>query len=166
VYGPLQKVPHIDGKFLSTSYSITIVNNGYGNGCDSEDDVHWTNEVKDIESETREGSLSVLELDVSAIVQRLNAASVCLSKIQRDCEAALFHLEKAQKMIRDVRDISPSLANSSDALMKHVTFLVDSRKDVFMRLQNLQRRSQTRLTLVRSYLNCLNINLEHNAKYA
>ena len=111
--------------------------------------VYWTGEVKDIESETREGSLSVLELDVSTIVQRLNATSVVLSKIERNCESALFHLEKAQKMIRDVRGISPSSASSSDTLMKRVTFLMDSKKDIFTRLQNLRRRSQTRLTLVR-----------------
>jgi hypothetical protein len=115
------------------------------------DDMQWAGEITDIESKTQREGLEALELDLPAVVQRLNEASVFLSKIERECDAVLFHLEKAQKMIKDVTNLSSAMATPGEVLMRHTTFLVDSRKNLFMRLQNLQRRSQTRLTLVRFY---------------
>jgi hypothetical protein len=112
------------------------------------DDEEWTSEISDIEDETSEEELDVLELNLSAIMQRLNAGSVFLSKIERECETVLLHLEKAQKMILDVLDLSSIMQRPGNVLMKHVTHLVDSRKNLSFRLQNLQQRSQTRLAFV------------------
>ena len=112
------------------------------------DDEGWTSEISDIESETSGEEPDVLELNLSAIVQRLNAGSVFLSKIERECETVLLHLEKAQKMILDVLELSFIMQRPGNVLMKHVTHLVDSRKNLSFRLQNLQQRSQTRLALV------------------
>jgi hypothetical protein len=117
------------------------------------DDEGWTAEIKKIENETRQEpnaakTVDPLGLDLPSIVQRLNACSVFLSLIERESEAVLLHLDQARKLISDLQSISPSLRQSSNMLIRHIDFLINSRKSLFLRLQNLQRRSQTQLAFV------------------
>lgn len=114
------------------------------------DDTVYHKEISDIEDDTGGvgPALDVFALDLPKIVSRLNQASVFLSKIERECETTLLHLEKARAMIMTVRDLCPALEKQSQRLIRHADHLIQSRKNVFFRLQNLQRRSQTRLSLV------------------
>jgi hypothetical protein len=114
------------------------------------DDEVRTEQIDEIESETTQRiEHDGLEVDLHLTVQKLLSCSVFVSKIERECETVLLHLEKAQKMIIDVEATSPVLTRSSNALLRHTAFLVDSRKAVLLRLQNLQQRCQIRLALVR-----------------
>jgi hypothetical protein len=57
-----------------------------------------------------------------------------------------------------LQSISAALRHPTKGLVSHMDFLVNSRKNLFYRLQNLQRRSQTQLAFV-----CVQNNiLEHN----
>lgn len=117
------------------------------------DDERWTGEINDIESETRQRPYAVenvdpVDLDLGSIVQRLNGCSVFLSLIERESEAVLLHLDQARTAISELQSTSPRLGESTRILTRHVEFLIHSRKTLFMRLQNLQRRSQTQLAFV------------------
>jgi hypothetical protein len=117
------------------------------------DDEHWTTEIKKVERETRQEPdaakvVGSLDLDLPSIVQRMNAASVFLSLIERESEAVLLHLDQARRMVSDLQSTSPRLRQSSIMLIRHIEFLVNSRKNLLFRLQNLQRRSQTQLAFV------------------
>ncbi|KAH6691097.1 hypothetical protein BKA61DRAFT_285199 [Leptodontidium sp. MPI-SDFR-AT-0119] len=113
------------------------------------DDERWTAEIRNVESETgqepdcRAKTLDPFDLDLPGIVQRLNGCSVFLSLIERESEVVLLHLDQALNMISDLQSMSPNLRKSSNQLTGHVNFLISSRKNLFLRLQNLQRRSQT-----------------------
>jgi uncharacterized protein YfcZ (UPF0381/DUF406 family) len=124
------------------------------------DDFTFHCEILDIEAKTGGGGeADILAFDLHSIVQSLNASSVFLSKIERDCESALLHLEKAKKMISETAEMCSLITKQSETLHRHVEFLIDSRKDIFYRLQNLQRRSQTRLALVSRYYQAHNFKL-------
>jgi hypothetical protein len=112
------------------------------------DDSILHSDVLNIETKTSGGIVDILELDLPSMVENLNATSVFISKIERDCESALLHLEKAKTMISEITVLCSLITKPSNTLRRHVDFLIDSRKDVFCRLQNLQRRTQTRLALV------------------
>jgi hypothetical protein len=117
------------------------------------DDEHWTTEIKKVEQETRQEPnaakpIGSLDLDLPSIVQRMNAASVFLSLIERESEAVLLHLDEARRMVSELLSTSPRLEQSSIMLIRHIEFLVNSRKNLLYRLQNLQRRSQTQLAFV------------------
>lgn len=117
------------------------------------DDERWTTDINKVEQETRQTpnaskTVDPLDLDLPSIVQRLNGASVFLSLIERESEAVLLHLDQARKMISDLHSTSPNLRQASKILMRHIEFLVNSRKNLLFRLQNLQRRSQTQLAFV------------------
>jgi hypothetical protein len=117
------------------------------------DDERWTTDISKVEQETRQKpnaskTIDPLPLNLPSIVQRLNAASVFLSLIERESEAVLLHLDQARKMTSDLQSTSPNLRQASKILMRHIEFLVNSRKNLLFRLQNLQRRSQTQLTFV------------------
>jgi hypothetical protein len=118
------------------------------------DDERWTTEINNVESETGQEpdrttkTLDPFGLDLPGIVQRLNGCSVFLSLIERESEVVLLHLDQALNMISDLQSMSPNLRQSSNQLTRHVDFLISSRKNLFLRLQNLQRRSQTQLAFV------------------
>jgi hypothetical protein len=118
------------------------------------DDEAWTSEINDIEEETRQKPNSVPktlnphELDLSSIIQRMNGCSVFLSLIERESEAVLLHLEQARRMILELQSMSAALRQPTKGLLSHIDFLVNSRKNLFIRPQNLQRRSQTQLAFV------------------
>jgi hypothetical protein len=117
------------------------------------DDEHWTTEIKKVERETRQEPgttkpVGSLDIDLPSIVQRMNGASVFLSLIERESEAVLLHLNQARRMVSDLQSTSPRLRQSSIMLIRHIEFLVNSRKNLLFRLQNLQRRSQTQLAFV------------------
>jgi hypothetical protein len=120
------------------------------------DDERWTSEINSIENETTqrpdiEKTADPPSLDLSSILQRLNGCSVFLSLIERESEVVLLHLDQARGMISDLQSTSPRLGESSRTLTRHIDFLINSRKSLFPRLQNLQRRSQTQLAFVCSY---------------
>lgn len=118
------------------------------------DDEAWTSEIKDIEEETRQRpnpvtkSLNPHELDLFSIIQRLNGCSVFLSLIERESAAVLLHLEQARRMIFELQAMSAALRQPTKGLISQIDFLVNSRGNLFIRLQNLQRRSQTQLVFV------------------
>jgi len=118
------------------------------------DDESWTSEINDIEEETRQKPniaakpLDPHGLDLPSIIQRLNGCSIFLSLIERESEAVLLHLEQARSMISDFQSTTPRLKQSSKGLARHVDFLVNSRKNLLVRLQNVQRRSQIQLAFV------------------
>ena len=118
-----------------------------------EDDKRWTTDINKVEQETRQTPnvskpVDPLDLDLPSIVQQMNGASVFLSLIERESEAVLLHLDQARKMISDLHSTSPRLRQASKILMRQIEFLVNSRKNLLFRLQNLQRRSQTQLAFV------------------
>ena len=117
------------------------------------DDVYWTGRIKDIERNTGQrprdtSTVGPLDLDLASIVQQLNGASVFLSVIERESETVLLHLSQAKKVISDLQSKYPSLEEASCYLMPQLDFLINSRKNLFLRLQNLQRRCQTQLAFV------------------
>jgi hypothetical protein len=117
------------------------------------DDESWTSEINQVENETRQRpydtkTVEPLDLDLPSIVQRLNGCSIFLSLIERESEAVLLHLDQARRVISDLQSTSPRLEKPTRALIRHVDFLINSRKNLFLRLQNLQRRSQTQLAFV------------------
>jgi hypothetical protein len=118
------------------------------------DDDAWTSEINDIEEETRQKPNIVMNplnphgLDLSSIIQRLNGCSVFLSLTERESEAVLLHLEQARRMILELQSMSAALRQPTKGLVSHIDFLVNSRKNLFIRLQILQRRSQTQLAFV------------------
>jgi hypothetical protein len=117
------------------------------------DDEGWTSEINEIENETKQRpydtkTVEPLDLDLSSIVRRLNWCSIFLSLIERESEAVLVHLDQARRVISDLQSTSPRLEGPTRALIRHVDFLINSRKNLFLRLQNLQRRSQTQLAFV------------------
>lgn len=117
------------------------------------DDEDWTNVVLDIEEKTRQRpreseQLDPRSLDLPLIVQKLNGCSVFLSLIERESEAVLLHLELARKITLSLQAAPPGHEELTRKLIMHIDFLVESRKNVLLRLQNLQRRSQTQLAFV------------------
>jgi len=136
------------------------------------DDERWTSEINRVENETRQRpddteTVDPLDLDLPSIVQRLNGCSVFLSLIERESEAVLLHLDQARRVIldlqSDLQSTSPKLGEAARTLIRHVDFLIDSRKSLFLRLQNLQRRSQTQLAFV---CTCLKDFLPRGTNYA
>ena len=123
------------------------------------DDQGWTQVVQEVEHETgqRPGDFRVvdpLEINLPSIVQRLNGCSCFLSLIERESEAVLLHLTQTRQAILDLQDNGQHFGGVTSTLVRHVDFLTESRKNLFMRLQNLQRRSQMQLRFVRP---CLSI---------
>jgi hypothetical protein len=115
------------------------------------DDENWTNELRQIENETTQEPsncrrVDPFELDLPSIVQRLNGCSVFLSLIERESETVLIHLDHARRVISELQ--CTHLKGPSRLLERHVEFLIESRKNVLLRLQNIQRRSQTQLQFV------------------
>ena len=116
------------------------------------EDGRWTREINEIEKETRQRpydseAVDPLNLNLSSIMQRLNGCSVFLSLIEQESEVMLLHLNQVHEIL-DVQLTSLILGNPSRTLTKHVEFLINSRKNLLLRLQNLQRRSQTQLAFV------------------
>ena len=89
-----------------------------------------------------------LNLDLSSIMQRLNGCSVFLSLIERESETVLLYLNQVHDIL-DVQLMSLILGNPCRTLTKYVEFLIISRKNLLLRLQNPQRQSQTQLAFVR-----------------
>jgi hypothetical protein len=120
------------------------------------DDEQWTGEINSVEDETKqrpnvEETVDPLDLDLSSILQRLNGCSVFLSLIERESELVLHQLHQARGMVSDPQSPLSRLVESNCRLARHIDFLIISRKSLFLRLQNLQRRSQTQLAFVCSY---------------
>ena len=116
------------------------------------DDERWTREINEIGNETRQRPcdsevVDPLNLDLSSIMQRLNGCSVFLSLIERESETVLLYLNQVHDIL-DVQLMSLILSNPSRTLTKHVEFLINPRKTLLLRLQNLQQRSQTQLAFV------------------
>jgi hypothetical protein len=117
------------------------------------DDEYWTGLMQEVESETRQRAkdseiVDPFDLDLPSIVQRLNGCSYFLSLIERESEAVLLHLRQTRDAISDLQIKSPSFETETRTLTRHVDFLIESRKNLFLRLQNLQRRSQIQLAFV------------------
>jgi hypothetical protein len=115
------------------------------------DDEVWTGVVREIENETRQeprGGQRVdpFDLDLPSIVQRLNGCSVFLSLIERESEAVLIHLDHARRIISELQ--CACLDRSTRLLDRHIDFLIESRRNLLLRLQNAQRRSQIQLQFV------------------
>jgi hypothetical protein len=94
------------------------------------DDEHWTTEIKKVERETRQEPnatkpVGSLDLDLPSIVQRMNAASVFLSLIERESEAVLLHLDQARRMVSQLQSTLPRFKQSSLMLIGHIEFLVN-----------------------------------------
>jgi hypothetical protein len=120
------------------------------------DDENWTGEISGVENDIRQRpcdaeTIDPLNLDLPSIVQQLNGCSVFLSLIERESEAVLLHLDQARRAILDVQSMSLGLGESTGTMIRHVDFLINSRKNLMLRLQNLQRRSQTQLAFVCFY---------------
>lgn len=118
------------------------------------DEEGWVSELKQIESETKQSSVHTeafdpVDLDLTSIVQKLNGCIGFVTKIERESEAVLLHLHQAHEAISDLQTVSPRLEEVSRVLMKYVDFQIESRKNLFLRLQNLRRRSQLQLDFVR-----------------
>jgi hypothetical protein len=118
------------------------------------DDEYWTSLMQEVESETRQRArdseiVDPFDLDLPSIVQRLNGCSYFLSLIERESEAVLLHLRQTRDAISDLHIKSPNFETETRTLTRHVDFLIESRKNLSLRLQNLQRRSQTQLAFVR-----------------
>ncbi|KAI9869101.1 MAG: hypothetical protein M1813_002925 [Trichoglossum hirsutum] len=137
------------------------------------DDEDWTLEINKIENETRQAprvaqAVDPLDLDLPSIVQRLNGCSVFLSLIERESEAVLLHLDQARGMILSLESDLPGHKKSTDMLIRYIDFMINSRKNLFLRLQNLQRRSQTQLAFTYNFLaqrdNKLNIEVARDSK--
>ena len=115
------------------------------------DDENWTSVLSEIERETRQGPrggrrADPFDLDLPSIVQRLNGCSVFLSLIERESETVLIHLDHARRAISELQ--CACLDKSNRLLERHIKFLTESRKNLLLRLQNVQRRSQTQLQFV------------------
>jgi hypothetical protein len=118
------------------------------------DDEEHTETIQDIENQTKRGlpetnPVAVQSLYLPSIVQRLNRASIFLSLIENESEMVLLQLAQMRKALLDLQSKHSSLTEPSRSLMQQVDFLVVSRKSLFLRLQNLQRRCQTQLAFVR-----------------
>jgi len=119
------------------------------------DEEEYTRDINSIEEETKQAPgtsatpVNSLDLDLPLTVQRLNGCSIFLSLIERESAAVLLHLETLRSMTSELHSSNPKLATSGKRLLMHVDFLTNSRKNLFLRLQNLQRRSQTQLDFVK-----------------
>ena len=121
------------------------------------DDQEWTSIMFQIEIKTQQRpsyteTVDPLDLDLASIVQQLNGCSSFVTLIGRETEAVLIHLRQVREAISDLQIRSPGLEVVSRTLIKHVDFLTESRKNLLLRLQNLQRRSQIQLAFVCSRL--------------
>jgi len=121
------------------------------------DDEEWTETIRDIENQTKQrpretDTVDVQSLDLPSIVQRLNGASIFLSLIEKESEIVLLQLAQVRQALSDFEVKHLGVAEPSRSLMHQVDFLVVSRKSLFVRLQNLQRRCQTQLAFVYGFL--------------
>ncbi|PMD16206.1 hypothetical protein NA56DRAFT_753304 [Hyaloscypha hepaticicola] len=155
-------IPHLK-RFLNKTMPqymhpilLPVINMDLETALTLNDDEAWTSEINDIEEETRQKPnyvpkpLNPHELDLFSIIQRLNGCSVFLFLIERESEAVLLHLEQARRVILELQSMSAALRHATNGLISHIDFLVNSRKNLFIRLQNLQRRSQTPLAFAYS----------------
>lgn len=94
--------------------------------------------------------MNPLELDVLSLVRRLNGCIVFLSLIERESEVVLLHLDVARRMMKDLGARSPRLEQAGKGLVRHMDFLVESRKNLVLRLRNLERRGRIQLQFVGS----------------
>lgn len=115
------------------------------------DGEEWTTVIDRIEKETRQEpmerrNVDPFELDLPSLVQQLNGCSVFLSLIERESETVLIHLGYARRVISELQ--FTCLDEPNRLLKRHVEFLIESRRNALLRLQNIQRRSQTQLQFV------------------
>ena len=117
------------------------------------DDEGWTSDLVDVERETGQRAgfdeiVDLAKLDLPSIVKQMNACSQFVSLVDRESEAVLHHLRQAREAISDIQTRRPDLEGVSHTLTRHVEFLIESRKGLLLRLQNIQRRSQIQLAYV------------------
>ncbi|KAE9372926.1 hypothetical protein N431DRAFT_505193 [Stipitochalara longipes BDJ] len=118
------------------------------------DEEKYDSEINTIEEHIRQtpsiaaNTVDQIDINRPLIVQQLNGCSVFLPLIERESEAVLLHLEQLHSMISELHLKNPKLALLSKRLLMHVDFLANSRKNLFLRLQSLQRRSQTQLAFL------------------
>lgn len=122
------------------------------------DDKQWTSAIVEAEAETKQSpgdcetdAFDPLSLDIPSTVQKLNGASGFLSLIERETEAVLLHLEQARCITLSLQVLFQGHEEATRKLINHIDFLVESRKNVGLRLRNLQQRSQLQLTFVCTY---------------
>lgn len=109
--------------------------------------------IQDIEEQTKQSPLEFKafnqrDLDFPSIVQKLNGCSVFLSLVERESEAVLLHLDLARRTTLNLHATPVREEEVNRKLIKHIDFVVESRKNLLLRLQNVQRRSQTQLAFV------------------
>jgi hypothetical protein len=118
------------------------------------DDEEWTSEISSIERTTGQSphmrdKVDPRALDVLSLVQRVNGCAVFLSLIERESEVVLLHLEEARRMIVELAERSK--LGGEKGLNRHVDFLVASRKNLVLRLRNLEKRCRIQLAFVCSF---------------
>lgn len=121
------------------------------------DDEQWTREIQDIEGQTKQaswesGAFDQENLDFPSTVKKLNGCSGFLSVIERESEAVLLHLDLARRISSNLRTESVREQEVNRTIIRHIDFLVESRKNLLLRLQNVQRRSQIQLAFIYNIL--------------
>jgi hypothetical protein len=122
-----------------------------------DDDCEFNGLISDIEDEIGFTNLHDPQLDVALserkrkeLIQRTNAASLFINRIERESQAVLLHLKEISTMLDGSFAKIPELTFAGASLKNHVRFLVNSRENVFVRLWALQMRCETLLKLVSS----------------
>lgn len=119
------------------------------------DDLQFSGRIRSIEDEIGFSNLHEPELYVSLseqkrkeLIQRTNAASLFINRIERESQEVLLHLKEIATMLDGSFAKIPELTSAGENLKKHVRFLVNSRENVFVRLRALQMKCETLLKLV------------------
>jgi hypothetical protein len=98
-----------------------------------------------------------LSLDLSSLVNRLSRCSSDVRVSEKDSEVVLEHLRLIRSTIDEVTGGAPPfssdayehLQSSSRQLRRHVDYLINSRKILLLRFQEVQLGAQTQLSVVR-----------------
>ena len=121
------------------------------------DDLQFNGLISEIEDEIGFTNMHEPQFDVvlsaqkrKELIQRTNAASLFINRIERESEEVLLHLKEITTMLDGSFAKIPELTSAGESMKKHVRFLVNSRENVFIRLRALQMRCETLLKLVSS----------------
>ena len=98
-----------------------------------------------------------LDLDLGLLMRRMNACSVFMRLIQRECEGVLEQLAQVREALASSNTWwqgfptgSPFERDVERRLKAHIDFLLTSRKILLIRLNEVQQGTQTQLAVVRN----------------
>jgi hypothetical protein len=122
-----------------------------------QDCMHWKETLAEVAHETGQNANALsasrpadpLALDFPSVVQRLNGCSMFVYAIQRECEGML---EQLAQMVAELSESAAQLQAVSKRLKRHVQFVTTSRKMLLIRLNEIQRGTQTQLSAVYSFI--------------